>query len=495
MGLTLPQTVLFELLDTRVFQLVSQKDGIYPRAEIQEFIEGNILLLDVQRIYRLLGSLMDKFKYIDKLYKKTSCWESCDSTYGGSVEIIKNIIRRNILFFLIDLKRSLPEITYTGVIKQLGLFAEFLGSSPFDVELKKEILHFLLQQQENSAFYYIKRYFTMPDINELAEYIDIISKDTIFIEKTFDFIVQNIPTQLKRFPQEVEVQKGLQDVFKFSLFNLVSRRPTLATKRIDTFLESSGILQGILTNVLILSGEIPERRTGLLEVLINSLTSEKFRNLRPLLTDILIEILKSKGKKDSAEFLSIILEKMKFLNGIHKDTLKNLLISLSQVKSTDLPKWQPAMSLLLEKLEGFPIAEQKSYIESMLKSYDLKTVLSDFKKILTTYQNTRKVNVTDIRRLYGEFIEGLVQRIGYTPSNIKNNLKFLESQDILKETPSDRGDPHLEVSFSYALYGLLAHYDLFPHLVTDEISFSLFMEAIHWIYFLLRRYELNKTNI
>jgi hypothetical protein len=275
-----------------------------------------------------------------------------------------------------------------------------------------------------------------------------------------------------------------------ALFNLVAREPKLCLKLVDNLLDSKGEVAQILTESIILAGQIPEHDSGLLANLVSILIGTRKARQQQQITKLIIEIIKSKKKWDSAEILDIILNKAQMLNGSQKGMLKNLLNCISQLNVMDVPKWYSAIEFVLDKLQGFPITHQRVYIESHLKSYGLTKSLTNFTGVLTDFEETQTTTITQLRHLYFEFIEDLVEHIGYTPSNIQNNLKFLESHDILKETPSNRGDPHLERTFSYALYGLLEHYDMFKTLLTEEITFALLIETIHWIYFLIKRYEL-----
>jgi len=136
------------------------------------------------------------------------------------------------------------------------------------------------------------------------------------------------------------------------------------------------------------------------------------------------------------------------------------------------------------------ILQQRDYIERELQKYGFTTVLKDYKEVNELYQNNRRGPIGLLRVTYEGLIRGLVTKLDGTSNSVNSNLLYLEKKGILKETSVNYPEPKLELNFSIKLYGLLSHYGSHPNEADEDIISTLFLEATIWIYFILKRFEL-----
>jgi len=164
-----------------------------------------------------------------------------------------------------------------------------------------------------------------------------------------------------------------------------------------------------------------------------------------------------------------------------------LLPSIEIINTYNLPKEiESAIDIISIKNTH----QMQLYIKKKLDDYSFNTVLLDFEETLEIFkQGGTRSPVNQLRVVYEGVVEELVKILGGTKSNMKDNLKFLETKKILKETTGNRGDQNLEATYSYTLYGLLSFYGSHPNPLSPEFLTSLFFQVISWMFLILKRYE------
>ncbi|MBA7507070.1 hypothetical protein ES706_05786 [subsurface metagenome] len=164
-----------------------------------------------------------------------------------------------------------------------------------------------------------------------------------------------------------------------------------------------------------------------------------------------------------------------------------LLPSIEIINTYNLPKEiESAIDIISIKNTH----QMQLYIKKKLDDYSFNTVLLDFEETLKIFkQGGTRSPVNQLRVVYEGVVEELVKTLGGTKSNMKDNLKFLETKKILKETTGNRGDQNLEATYSYNLYSLLPFYGSHPNPLSLEFLTSLFFQVISWMFLILKRYE------
>ncbi len=127
-------------------------------------------------------------------------------------------------------------------------------------------------------------------------------------------------------------------------------------------------------------------------------------------------------------------------------------------------------------------------ISFKLLNYD--GLLRDFNEALELYKPERKAPIAMMRIVYEGLITNLIKEFNEKPINMKRNLEILEIHEILRETPGNRGDKHLDLTYSYNLYSRLSYYGSHPNPNGQDIYRQLFFETIGWMEILLKRFDL-----
>lgn len=176
------------------------------------------------------------------------------------------------------------------------------------------------------------------------------------------------------------------------------------------------------------------------------------------------------------------------INKILKD-----IILLEDIIVKDLIELPDSIKKFIELKDFKFINKMEYYILEKLQELALLGIRKNFKDALIQHYTNKiaqKSTLALVRAVYEELIENLVINLGGSTSNMKANLKFLETQKVLIETPKNKGlDKNLEYTSSYTLFGLLSNYGSHSGTPSPEIINTFTIQTISLIYLILRRYE------
>ena len=479
-----------DALISKTIQFISNQSGEYDSEPARHFIQTELASLDTTILNSYSTLIIQKFKNVGFFYQDTVYWNGFHSRNENTHILVQFKIRKNIIRLLIDLADLIPNINFKEIIRELGTYNEFLRVDQFqyEAELRKVILEFLLKQTDKDILPYIEKYFAMNSTNELAAITDVITRNTHFKEEVLNMILQIANQIIDKFPENEK--RNVARHLWTGLYRLVEGQPTLGRILVEKLIIADPSLQELLRNAITMCGTLPECSSRICELLIDYLISDNISfDLKNVISRILDDIIKT--NPDPAIILALIADKAKKMAETKKQPLIEFLNLISKIAVEKKAEWREIVEMIIEKIDmGSHIALQKTYIENELKHRSLTTVLHDFTNAFKSFENTRRGTIGQLRPAYEGLIEALVRQKGGTPTgNTKDDLKFLETQSILKETPTNRPDPNLEFNFSYKLYGLLSYYGMHPSPAPPEIIFTVFIETVSWIYLLLKRSE------
>jgi hypothetical protein len=483
-----------ESLISRTIQYVSDQNGVYKREEVRQFIRTELISQDEPTMNSFLALLLDKFKNVAAFYENTPFWTNIHQRYENTSNIVQYVIRKNIILFLTDLVEIDPDINFKEVSRDLSIYYEFLGlaQNKSEADIKKVILDFLVKQSDRDLLPYIEKCFNVPTANELASVTDTITQNTHFKEEILDWILLNANAIVGKFPSK-ERENVARHLWT-GLHKLVEHQHDLGGVLVERLIDADPSLSEILRNAITMSGTLPERSSGVCEKLIDYLISDSVTiDLKNLISKILLDIIRAKVEihKDAADVFAIIVDKAKYVSGVQKEPLRDLLNLILKVEVKTKEEWRTTVELILGKLDmGTHLALQKAYIETELQKRGFTAELYDFTGSFDSFDTNSRSTIGQLRPVYESLIKKLVIQIGGSPTNnTSNNLRELEINGILQETPTNTQDQHLELNFSYKIYGLLSYYGVHPGPIADELIFTIFIETISWIYLLLKRSE------
>ncbi|TXT66238.1 MAG: hypothetical protein BAJALOKI3v1_40048 [Promethearchaeota archaeon] len=83
----------------------------------------------------------------------------------------------------------------------------------------------------------------------------------------------------------------------------------------------------------------------------------------------------------------------------------------------------------------------------------------------------------------------IIKSFGKKPKNMMKNLETLEKHKILKETPENKQDTHIERSSVYKTFGILSNYGSHSTPQDSDTTPNIFINTINWIHLILKRYN------
>lgn len=149
-------------------------------------------------------------------------------------------------------------------------------------------------------------------------------------------------------------------------------------------------------------------------------------------------------------------------------------------------------------LERTIVSEFKKTIKEiklLLPKYSFNVALRDFEEALGIYDSGRKAPLSLIRSVLEGIVKKIVKKLGKKPKGMKKSLEFLEKEQIIKATPQNKQDPHVERSAIYKIYGVLSNYGSHPSPQDSEITPNIFISTIGIIHLILKRFDLVKHKV
>jgi tetratricopeptide (TPR) repeat protein len=134
------------------------------------------------------------------------------------------------------------------------------------------------------------------------------------------------------------------------------------------------------------------------------------------------------------------------------------------------------------------LKKQFNEIQHILTEFNFTTVVKDFNEAIEIYDEDRRAPIPLIRNVLEGTIKGILRKIGKKPKSMRKNLENLENRKILKSTPENKQDPHIEVSTLYKIYGMLSNYGSHSTPRYPDITPNLFINTISWIHSILKRF-------
>ena len=131
---------------------------------------------------------------------------------------------------------------------------------------------------------------------------------------------------------------------------------------------------------------------------------------------------------------------------------------------------------------------QLKEIKALLAEHNFNVVIDDFNEALELYDSKRKAPLSLIRTVLEGLVKGIIFKIGKKPKSMIKNLEILEQSDILKPTPDNKQDTHIEKSTVYKIYGILSNYGSHSTPQDSDITPNIFINTIGWIHLILKRF-------
>ncbi len=135
------------------------------------------------------------------------------------------------------------------------------------------------------------------------------------------------------------------------------------------------------------------------------------------------------------------------------------------------------------------LKEQLKDIKKLLEKHSFTVVINDFDEALELYDSKRKAPLSLIRNVLEGLVKGIVTKVGKKPKSMIKNLEILELHEVLKSTPDNKQDIHIERTTVYKIYGILSNYGSHSTPQDSDITANIFINTLGWIHLILKRYE------
>ncbi len=254
----------------------------------------------------------------------------------------------------------------------------------------------------------------------------------------------------------------------------------------------------LLIENYVLLGDIQRNRNRLDESFRNySLALIKFKDITDNITSI---ELKEQFQK-SYENLPKLMEEINNLieSGMLEPNLGEL-VDLQTISTKACEKVKTKFGLNNEsckeqnlRLKENIMKEFGNKIDTILDEFNklnYSEILRDFKEALEVYDNKRRSPISMIRNVLEGLVKTIIQSLNEIPQSMNTNLHILEKKGILKATPENAPDRHLEITRLLNLYGLLSTHGSHPNPLDSEMVSSLFIQTIDAISLLLKRIKI-----